>query len=84
MRTISLALVSILSLGVALAGGRAIAGERASQSRNSPLKTESAHPSLVPTGRLWYGGTLAPILVEGVAPVGLATPASSTCSTGGR
>jgi hypothetical protein len=84
MRTISLALVSILSLGVALAGGRAIAGERASHSRNSPLKTESAQPSLVPAGRLWYGGTLAPILVEGVAPVRLVAHTVSTCSTGGR
>jgi hypothetical protein len=83
MRTISLALVSILSLGVVLAGGRALAGERASHVRNSSLKTESAQPSVVPAGRLWYGGTLAPIVIEGVARVGLATPAASTCSTGG-
>lgn len=83
MRTMSLALVSILSIGVALAGGRAIAGERASHSRHPTGKTESAQPALVPAGGLWYGGTLAPIVVEGVAPVRLSTHAASTCSTAG-
>lgn len=82
MRTMSLALVSILSLGVAVAGGRAIAGERATHSR-APARTESTPPELVPAGRLWYGGTLAPIVVEGVASVHVSTHASSTCSTAG-
>ena len=82
MRTMSLSLVSILSLGVALAGGRVIAGERASHARPA-AKVEAVDPTLGTTDRLWYGGTLAPIVVEGVAPVRLSTHSAPSCANRG-
>jgi hypothetical protein len=82
MRTMSLSLVSILSLGVALVGGRAIGGERASHTPRE-AKVEAFKPSLATTDRLWYGGTLAPIVVEGLAPVRLSTHSARSCSNRG-
>lgn len=82
MRTMSLSLVSILSLGIALAGGRAIGGERASHTPRE-VKVEAFKPALATTNRLWYGGTLAPIVVEGVAPVRLTTHAAPSCANRG-
>ena len=82
MRTISLSLVAVLSLSIALAGGGAIAGERALHSRHLATEAESAQPDPVPMDRLYYGGTLAPIVVEGMISVKVPTRAATTCSTG--
>ena len=82
MRTMSLSLVSILSLGVALVGGRAIGGERASHTPRV-VKEAAPAPASVAADRLWYGGILAPIVVEGVAPVRLTKHAGDSCSNRG-
>lgn len=83
MRTMSLSLVSILSLGVVLAGGRAIGGGRASHTANTTANEATAKAASVAADRLWYGGTLAPIVVEGVAPVRLSTHSAASCSNRG-
>ena len=74
MRTISVSLAAVLSLSAALAGGGAIAGERASHLRHLVSETESAQSVPGPTNRLYYGGTLTPIVVEGVIPAKGAPP----------
>lgn len=84
MRSTSFSLVTMLSLGVALAGGRAIAAERASHARLTSSMVETPKLLPTPTERLWYGGTLAPIVVEVTAPALLSGPSGPSCSTGGR
>ena len=87
MRGIALSLVTVASLGVVLLGGRAIAADRATQLqrvvRSSTEPAVGAWPVGSPAGRLWYGGTLAPIIVVGSAADRPAAHAARTCAAAG-
>jgi hypothetical protein len=61
MRGIALSLAAVMSLGVAIAGGRATAADRAAHGRLVANPEVPATAS--PASRLWYGGKLAPIIV---------------------
>ena len=71
MRGIALTLVSVASAGAVLLGGRAIAADRATQlhrvNRFGAERVVRALPVETSADRLWYGGTLAPIIVVGAA-----------------
>jgi hypothetical protein len=69
MRNIALSLGAICSLGVMALGGRAIAGGRTALShRAAPADSALVQPAGSSADRVWYGGTLAPIIVVAAAP----------------
>lgn len=66
MRIIAISLVAAGSLGLMALGGRAIAADRMPRIRHS-AKADSAlsTPTSAPAAsRLYYGGTLAPVVVQ--------------------
>jgi hypothetical protein len=69
MRSIAISLVVVGSLGLMALGGRAIAADRTPQARrvNRSDSAVAAAPAAA-LDRVWYGGTLAPIVVEAAAP----------------
>jgi hypothetical protein len=67
MRGIVLSLAAVSGLGVALVGGRAIAAGRAGAAQPTTA-TALASPAAAAAGPVWYGGTLAPIVVVATAP----------------
>lgn len=74
MRIIAISLVAAGSLGVMALGGRAIAADRMPRIRHS-AGADSAiiTPTAAPTAnRVYYGGTLAPVVVRAEAPAGKA------------
>ena len=77
MRGIALSLAAVMSLGIAVAGGRAIAADRAAHGR--PAAKPEVPPTASPAGRLWYGGTLAPIIVVASPPERAATRPARSC-----
>jgi hypothetical protein len=79
LRNVTLSLGVAGCLGVMVLGGRAIGGRSAAK----PVASDSASVA-VPAreGRLWYGGTLAPIIVEVPAPVAKAAVARPCASVG--
>ena len=69
MRTIAISLVAAGSLGLMALGGRAIASDRMPRARHSAAADSALSTSASPAAsRVWYGGTLAPIIVEATAP----------------
>ena len=69
MRTIAMSLVATGSLGLMALGGRAIESDRMSRARHGAAADSalSTRASLA-ASRVWYGGTLAPIVVQATAP----------------
>lgn len=69
MRTIAISLVAAGSLGLMALGGRAIASDRMPRARDG-APADSAHftTAAPAASRVWYGGTLAPIVVQATAP----------------
>ena len=76
MRGIALSLAAVLSLGVAVAGGRATAADRAAHNR---LVADPEAPATSSAGRVWYGGTLPPIIVVAAPPEKSATRQAVSC-----
>ena len=76
MRGIALSLAAVLCLGVAVAGGRATAADRAAHNR---LVADPEAPSMSSAGRVWYGGTLPPIIVVATPPEKSATRQAVSC-----
>ncbi len=71
MRTLAITLVAAGSLGVMALGGRAIAADRMPRARlNASADTALAANPAVAESRVWYGGTLPPIVVRATAPAG--------------
>jgi hypothetical protein len=69
MRNIALSLGAVCSLGVMAVGGRAIAGDRTAHShRVARVDAAVVEPAGSTVDRVWYGGTLAPIVVVATAP----------------
>ena len=78
MRGIALSL-AVSSLGAVLWGGRVLVADRAAEVRHA----EAASSAAVSTDRVWYGGTLAAIVVVGSAPDHTVSQVGHTCSTAG-
>lgn len=78
LRNVSLSLGAVGCLGVLFLAGRAIAG------RPGPEDTarDSAATAATPADRLWYGGTLAPIVVEAPSRAAKPAPAPSCPAVG--
>ena len=77
MRAIALSLAAVLSLGIAVAGGRATGADRAAHNR---LVVDPEAPSATSqAGRVWYGGTLPPIIVVATPPEKSATRQAVSC-----
>ncbi|HTH63576.1 MAG TPA: hypothetical protein VL563_02755 [Gemmatimonadales bacterium] len=69
MRTIAISLVAAGSLGLMALGGRAIASDRMPRARHSAAADSAVDASAtLAASRVWYGGTLAPIVVQATAP----------------
>jgi hypothetical protein len=85
MRSIALSLGAVCSLGVMALGGRAIAGERTAHShRVTPADAGLIQPAGASADRVWFGGTLAPIVVVATGPEApRAHRASRDCAAGG-
>jgi hypothetical protein len=84
MRSIALSLGAVCSLGVMALGGRAIAGDRTAHTQQV-ASTDSGfvEPAEMPVGRVWYGGTLAPINVVATSPEAPRAHRSRDCPPGG-
>ena len=84
MRNIALSLGAVCSLGVMALGGRAIAGDRTATSHRIPAAdsglVEPVEPSV---DRVWYGGTLAPIVVVAASPESARAHRARDCVAGG-
>ena len=77
MRGIALSLAAVLSLGIAFAAARATTADRAAHNRL--VADPEAPPATSPAGRVWYGGTLPPIIVVAAPPEQSATRQAVSC-----
>lgn len=77
MRGIALSLAAVLSLGVAVAGGRATVADRAAHGR--PMANPEPPAAASSAGRVWYGGKLAPIIVVASPPERAAARTAGSC-----
>jgi hypothetical protein len=83
MRSIALSLGAVCSVGVMALGGRAIAADRTAPShRVVPADSAAAQPA-GPAGHVWYGGTLAPIVVVAASPDAPRAHRTRDCGPGG-
>ena len=65
MRLLAISLVAAGSLGVMALGGRAIAADRMPGARHRGAAGSAVAASAVPVDkRVWYGGTMAPVVVQ--------------------
>lgn len=84
MNNIALSLGAVFSLGVMALGGRAIAGDRTARShRMTPVDAGLVEPAGPTVDRVWYGGTLAPIVVVAAGPESVRTHRVRDCAAGG-
>ena len=84
MRSIALSLGAVCSLGVMALGGRAIAGDRTATSHRVPVADSGLVEPVGPTvDRVWYGGTLAPIVVVAASPESARAHRTRDCVAGG-
>ena len=72
MRAIALSLAAVFNAGLILLASTAIASDRVATERRL-AKADEMRAAVVDHDRLWYGGVLAPIVVEATAPEGLRT-----------
>jgi hypothetical protein len=84
MNNIALSLGAVCSLGVMALGGRAIAGDRTARShRITPAESGLVEPAGPTVDRVWYGGTLAPIVVIAASPEAARAHRARDCAAGG-
>lgn len=88
MRFLALSLGAVGSLGVVALGGRTIAADRTALARRAPMAEPGiAAPAVAPAvsaaDRVWYGGTLAPIVVVADAPEHTRAHATRDCPARG-
>lgn len=84
MRIMALSLGAVGSLGVVALGGRTIAADRAAHLSRAPIVEAAAPASDAGTvDRVWYGGTLAPIVVVADRPERSRLHTARDCPTGG-
>lgn len=85
MRSIAIPLVIVGSLGIMALGGRAIAADRNTSGRHAS-RADSAAMVATPAavGKIWYGGTLAPVIVQVVTPQAKAVKQRATCPRTGN
>jgi hypothetical protein len=81
LRNVTLSLGAVGCLGVMVLGGRAIAEGRPA-AEVPAVDSAAASNAPATAGRLWYGGTLAPIIVEVPAPLAKAASARPCASVG--
>ncbi|MGH7427851.1 MAG: hypothetical protein ACREJ4_05785 [Candidatus Methylomirabilaceae bacterium] len=81
MRGIALSIAAVMSLGIAIAGDMATAADRAAHKR--PAANPEVPAATVPTGPVWYGGTLPPIIVVATPPERSATRSAVSCPPAG-
>ena len=80
MRTLAITLVAAGSLGAMALGGRAIAADRMPGARHRVTTDSMVLASVAPVAsRVWYGGTLAPIVVQATAPAGAKVAQKPDC-----
>lgn len=69
MRTMAISLVAAGSLGLMALGGRAIASDRMPRARHRAAADSAVIAgATLAASRVWYGGTLAPFVVQATAP----------------
>ena len=88
MRFLALSLGAVGSLGVVALGGRTIAADRTALARRAPMAEPGiAAPAVAPAvsaaDRVWYGGTLAPIVVVADPPEHARARAARDCPARG-
>lgn len=88
MRFLALSLGAVGSLGVVALGGRTIAADRTALARRAPIAESAiAAPAVAPAvsadDRVWYGGTLAPIVVVADVPEHARAHAARDCPARG-
>jgi hypothetical protein len=83
MRMIAIALVAAGSLGLMALGGRVIASDRMPRARHSAAADSARFTRAAPAAsRVWYGGTLAPIIVQATAPAAGKVAQQQACPPG--
>jgi hypothetical protein len=84
MRILALSLGAVGSLGVVALGGRTIAADRMAHARHTPIVNAAVTaPATATADRVWYGGTLAPIVVVADAPEHARARTARDCPVGG-
>ena len=85
MRSSVIPLVIVGSLGIMALGGRAIAADRNTSGRHAS-RADSAAMVATPAalGRVWYGGTLTPVIVQAVTPQAKAVKRKAACPRTGN
>lgn len=84
MRFLALSLGAVGSLGVVALGGRTIAADRTALARRAPIAESAvAAPAVSAADRVWYGGTLAPIVVVADVPEHARAHAARDCPARG-
>ncbi|HEY6223816.1 MAG TPA: hypothetical protein VIW26_08525 [Gemmatimonadales bacterium] len=80
MRTLAILLVAAGSFGAMALGGRAIAADRIPGARHRVAPDSAVSASAAPVeGRVWYGGTLAPIVVQATGHAGTRLAQKAAC-----
>jgi hypothetical protein len=84
MRFLALSLGAVGSLGVVALGGRTIAADRTAHSGRAPIVDSAVvTPAGLAADRVWYGGTLAPIVVVADPPAHAKARAARDCPARG-
>jgi hypothetical protein len=83
MRFLALSLGAVGSLGVVALGGRTIAADRTALARAPVAAPAIAAPAVSAADRVWYGGTLAPIVVVADGPEQARAHAARDCPARG-
>lgn len=84
MRFLALSLGAVGSLGVVALGGRTIAADRTAHMRSAPTAAPAVAAAAAPAAdRVWYGGTLAPIVVVADVPEQARAHAARDCPARG-
>jgi len=83
MRFLALSLGAVGSLGVVALGGRTIAADRTALARAPIAAPAISAPAVSAADRVWYGGTLAPIVVVADGPESARAHAARDCPVRG-
>ena len=83
MRGIVLSLAAVSGLGAVLLGSRAIAAGGGERARSTTAAATVPVTRVADEGPLWYGGTLAPIVVVAWAPRSSAAAPGHECLRSG-
>lgn len=83
MRGIALSLAAVSGLGVVLLGGGAIAGSRDDRAQPVTKASSVAPAPEAAAGPVWFGGTLAPIVVTAAPPKAAVARRTHDCVAAG-